>query len=154
MQPEQTDAQVTTDTTPALPSDAVDRDGEEIFESTRGVRFLSSPEAKFANVPAPTPEEIERDSPFTVDYEDEPVCLIDASVFPVSSGIPVLLYGVGTWRFSSATVAGDRVLFLGVLSSVFYREKDGTIRAREVPTGVEPGERTGAQPRDDGGERV
>ena len=44
-----------------LPPDAVDRDGNEVFESNHGVRFLSSPEAKFANVPAPTPEEIERD---------------------------------------------------------------------------------------------
>ena len=52
---------MTTDTTLALPPDAVDRDGNEIFESNRGVRFLSSPEAKFANVPGPTPEEIERD---------------------------------------------------------------------------------------------
>lgn len=44
-----------------LPPDAVDDDGNDIFESNHGVRFLSSPEAKFANVPAPTPEEIERD---------------------------------------------------------------------------------------------
>ena len=42
-----------------LPPDAVDDNG--IFESNHGVRFLSSPEAKFANVPAPTPEEIERE---------------------------------------------------------------------------------------------
>ena len=52
---------MTTDTTLALPPDAVDRDGNEIFESSHGVRFLSSPEAKFANVPAPTPEEIDRE---------------------------------------------------------------------------------------------
>lgn len=77
-------------------------------------------------------------TPFTVDYEDEPVFLIDASVFPGSSGSPVFLYNVGNWRSSSASVAGDRVLFLGILSSVFYREEDGTIKAREVPTRVEP----------------
>ncbi len=52
---------MTTDTPLELPSDTVDDDGNEIFESNRGVRFLSSPEAKFANVPAPTPEEIDRD---------------------------------------------------------------------------------------------
>ena len=42
-----------------LPPDAVDDDGNEVFESSRGVRFLASPEAKFANLPAPTPQEIE-----------------------------------------------------------------------------------------------
>lgn len=52
---------MTTDTPLHLPPDAVDPDGNDVFESNRGVRFLSSPEAKFANVPAPGPEEIERD---------------------------------------------------------------------------------------------
>ena len=52
---------MTTETPLDLPPDAVGPDGNEIFESNHGVRFLSSPEAKFANVPAPTPEEIERD---------------------------------------------------------------------------------------------
>ena len=52
---------MTAETTPDLPPGAIDSDGSDIFESNRGVRFLSSPEAKFANVPAPTPEEIERE---------------------------------------------------------------------------------------------
>ncbi len=52
---------MTTETPLTLPRDAVDSDGNDIFESNHGVRFLSSPEAKFANVPAPTPEQIERD---------------------------------------------------------------------------------------------
>ena len=77
-------------------------------------------------------------TPYTVDYEGHPVFLIDASVFPGSSGSPVFLYNIGNWRSSQASVAGDRVLFLGVLSSVFCRQEDGTIKAREVPTRVEP----------------
>ena len=77
-------------------------------------------------------------TPYTVDYEGDPVFLIDASVFPGSSGSPVFLYNIGNWRSNQASVAGDRVLFLGVLSSVFYREEDGTIKARDVPTRVEP----------------
>ena len=52
---------MTTDTPLELPPDAVDRDGNDVFDANHGVRFLSSPEAKFANVPAPTPEEIERE---------------------------------------------------------------------------------------------
>ena len=51
---------MTTNTPLDLPPNALDTDGNDVFESSHGVRFLSSPEAKFANVPAPTPEEIER----------------------------------------------------------------------------------------------
>ena len=77
-------------------------------------------------------------TPATVDYESRPIFLIDASVFPGSSGSPVFLYNIGSWRSTTAVVAGDRVVFLGVLASVFYREEDGTIELREVPTQIQP----------------
>lgn len=77
-------------------------------------------------------------TPATVDYNGRPIFLIDASVFPGSSGSPVFLYNVGGWRSTRGLVAGDRVLFLGVLASVFYREEDGTIELREVPTQLQP----------------
>ena len=81
-------------------------------------------------------------TPPNLDYNGKPIFLIDASVFPGSSGSPVFLYNVGGWRSRTALVAGDRVIFLGVLSSVFYRESDGAIELREVPTHVEPLVRT------------
>ena len=34
-------------------------------------------------------------------------------------------------------VRGERVVFLGVLASVLYRESDGTLEFREIPSGVE-----------------
>ena len=46
---------MTTNTSLTTLPDAVDPDDNQVFESSRGVRFLSSPEAKFANVPAPLP---------------------------------------------------------------------------------------------------
>ncbi|MXY57332.1 MAG: hypothetical protein F4Y41_13225 [Gammaproteobacteria bacterium] len=52
---------MTTETPLELAPDAVNHDADEILESNHGIRFLSAPEAKFANVPAPTAEEIERD---------------------------------------------------------------------------------------------
>ena len=81
-------------------------------------------------------------TPPNVDYRGRPVFLIDASVFPGSSGSPVFLYNVGGWRSREGLVAGDRVIFLGVLASVFYREADGSIELREAPTHVEPLVRT------------
>ena len=77
-------------------------------------------------------------TPATVDYEGRPVFLIDASVFPGSSGSPVFLYNIGGWRSTKGFMVGDRVLFLGVLASVFCREEDGTIELREVPTDLQP----------------
>ena len=55
MQRGQTDAQVTTDTTAALPPDAVDRDDDESLESSRGVRFLSSDVPDPSAMPPTTP---------------------------------------------------------------------------------------------------
>ena len=81
-------------------------------------------------------------TPPNIDYEDKPIFLIDASVFPGSSGSPVFIYNVGGWRSSKGLVAGDRVIFLGVLASVFYREADGSLDFKEIPTRVEPLVRT------------
>ena len=64
---------------------------------------------------------------------------MDASVFPGSSGSPVFLYNVGTfYRKDGTTVVGSRVLFLGVIASVFYREDTGRIEMITVPTSAVP----------------
>lgn len=81
-------------------------------------------------------------TPAKVDNEGKPIFLIDASVFPGSSGSPVFIYNIGTWRSRQATVAGDRVIFLGVLASVFYREDDGTLVFEDIPTRAGPLVRT------------
>lgn len=71
-----------------------------------------------------------------IDYEGNPIFLIDASVFPGSSGSPVFVYDRGSWLSGGAnwTVGSERVVFLGVLASVLYRESDGVLEFREVPT--------------------
>jgi hypothetical protein len=53
------------------------------------------------------------------DFEGRAVFLIDASVYPGSSGSPVFLYNP-----LSVDVDG-RFHFIGVISSVFYREEEG-----------------------------
>ena len=77
-------------------------------------------------------------TPCTVDYEGRPVFLIDASVFPGSSGSPVFLFNLGGWRSNEALVAGDRLVFLGVLASTFYRNEEGLIELRESPISLRP----------------
>ena len=76
-------------------------------------------------------------TPATVDYEGRPVFLVDASVYPGSSGSPVFIYNTDGWTNGSGTlVAGGRVVFLGVLAAVLYREEDGTIEFGEVPAAL------------------
>lgn len=54
-----------------------------------------------------------------IDFNGMPAFLIDASVFPGSSGSPVLIYDDGPWRTKSGRVnPHGRVLFLGVLQGI------------------------------------
>lgn len=60
-------------------------------------------------------------TPIAVDFQGEKQFLIDASVFPGSSGSPVFLYNPGMYfEKTGATVVGTRLLFLGVVASVFF----------------------------------
>jgi hypothetical protein len=69
-------------------------------------------------------------TPVALDYQGQPAFLIDASVFPGSSGSPVFVLNRGS--FSTRTgglMAGTRVVFLGVLAAVHTR----SVRAEVVP---------------------
>ena len=74
-----------------------------------------------------------------VDYEGRPSFLIDASVFPGSSGSPIFAYDRGAWLSGTSdwTVGSERVVFLGVLASVLYRESDGSLEFRDIPTATQ-----------------
>ena len=62
-----------------------------------------------------------------VDYDGQPEFLIDASVFPGSSGSPVLILNTGSYSSRGTVVIGSRIHFLGVLSGVFFREEEGQV---------------------------
>lgn len=61
-------------------------------------------------------------SPISIDYNGKPVFLIDASVFPGSSGSPVFLIDKGgrTDRKGNLIIGKSRVTFLGILSSAYF----------------------------------
>ena len=79
-------------------------------------------------------------TPVQLDYNGLPAFLIDASVFPGSSGSPVFLYnplgyqppGKG-WQLGKG-----RILLLGVVAEVVVRMDEGEIRLVESPTAVRP----------------
>ena len=74
-------------------------------------------------------------SPIAIDFRGEPQFLVDASIFPGSSGSPVFLYNPGIYADKSGgTVVGTRLHFLGVIASVFFQEDVNEIRIRSIPT--------------------
>jgi len=72
----------------------------------------------------------------SVDFEGRPCFLVDASVFPGSSGSPVFICKSGSWFHSrkKAIYSGDRFVFLGILSSVYTMNDINTLEVIEIPT--------------------
>lgn len=77
-----------------------------------------------------------------IDYDGQPMFLIDASVFPGSSGSPVLIANTGSYSHRGGLTVGSRVLFLGIISSVAVREEAGKIDFISIPTAQIPIVRT------------
>jgi V8-like Glu-specific endopeptidase len=81
-------------------------------------------------------------TPISVDYQGVPAFLIDASVFPGSSGSPVFIANRGMYftRDGSMNV-GTRVICLGILAAVHTRQVHGAVGilpSRLVTTFAEP----------------
>jgi hypothetical protein len=73
-------------------------------------------------------------TPVSVDYANRPIFLVDASVFPGSSGSPVFICNVGSYSHRGGLVLGNRLLFLGIVSSVFFHEEEGEPTLANIPT--------------------
>lgn len=75
-------------------------------------------------------------TPFQIDYGGEPKFLIDASVFPGSSGSPVFIANAGSYfdKSGGLRLYGGRFLFLGVISAVAIAEQHGRIDFAPIPT--------------------
>jgi hypothetical protein len=78
-------------------------------------------------------------TPFALDYCGRKTFLIDASVFPGSSGSPVfILNSTGYSKKGGGIVIGSRLLFLGVLAGVFVRLETGQFEIVDIPTAQTP----------------
>lgn len=74
----------------------------------------------------------------TKDYNGEPSFLIDASVFPGSSGSPVFILNDGIFSDRTGTYSASRFMFLGVIASTFCRTSTGEIIIAPIPTTTTP----------------
>ncbi|MEM4217849.1 MAG: serine protease [Candidatus Methanomethylicaceae archaeon] len=81
-------------------------------------------------------------TPIQVDYNRKPIFLIDASVFPGSSGSPVLIYNLGGYGSRKGFNVATRVLFLGIIAQVMYQEQEGALEFITIPTAKVPIVRT------------
>lgn len=64
-------------------------------------------------------------TPVWNDFQGEPAFLIDAGVFPGSSGSPVFILNQGSYSTQDGVVVGSRLLFLGVLTQTMIRNTGG-----------------------------
>ncbi len=78
-------------------------------------------------------------TPLSIEFENKPIFLIDASIFPGSSGSPVFLCNIGSYQPKGGRLkAGNRVFFLGIVSSVFIKRDLNTLELIDVPTQKTP----------------
>lgn len=71
-------------------------------------------------------------TPIGMDFEGRPEFLIDAAVYPGSSGSPVFLFRPE--GFPPTGGARAPLYFLGVISAVFFREEENQLVAGPVPS--------------------
>jgi len=78
-------------------------------------------------------------TPYSLDYKGEKKFLIDASVFPGSSGSPVFVYNKGFRQTRDGTThVGGGFGFLGVVSAVLTQDDKGELDFEEIPTLKKP----------------
>ena len=73
-------------------------------------------------------------TPIQLNYCDNPQFLIDASIFPGSSGSPVFIVNENGYRQGTSFVMGtSRVLFLGIVAAVHQQTSTGRIVTATTP---------------------
>jgi len=71
-------------------------------------------------------------TPMELNFEGRPEFLIDAAVYPGSSGSPVFVYQPDSLR-PSQSGGGKKLLFAGVVAAVFFREEANHLVPVPVP---------------------
>ena len=69
-----------------------------------------------------------------VDYNGRTEFLIDAAVFPGSSGSPVYIANEGMTFFDGQLRAGGQLRFLGILYGVYQHTSEGRVEVVRIPT--------------------
>ena len=62
-------------------------------------------------------------TPIWNQFKGDKVFLIDAGVFPGSSGSPVFIYNRGTFPTKDGIAVGNRIMFVGILTETLQRKE-------------------------------
>lgn len=73
-------------------------------------------------------------TPIQLDFEGNPLFLVDAAIYPGSSGSPVYLFNQGAYTSKNALIPGPRLKLLGIISRVYNHGVDGKLQIIDVPT--------------------
>ena len=76
-------------------------------------------------------------TPMVLNFEGRPEFLIDAAVYPGSSGSPVFVYQPDSLR-PAHSGGGKKFLFAGVVAAVFFREEANHLVPVPVPANNQP----------------
>lgn len=117
------------------PDDSYGRDLSEYVSPLEGVVFVGYPSGIYdTHNFLPIARQGTTATPVSENYQGKPTFLIDASVFPGSSGSPVCILNQNGYSSGDAFVIGGRFLFLGVLAAVHTRVLNGKVEV--VPTSL------------------
>lgn len=106
------------------------RDQADELDSIEGVTFVGYPNGLFDKASMlPIARRGQTATPVFNDYEGLPAFLIDASVFPGSSGSPVVIFDRGSFTTRDGTThIGSRLYLAGVIAAVHTRRVHGEVR--------------------------
>ncbi|WP_083440815.1 trypsin-like peptidase domain-containing protein [Aquincola tertiaricarbonis] len=116
------------------------KEQEEQFDAIESVTFIGYPNGIWdSRNLLPVARRGTTASPMSIDFEGTPRFVIDASVFGGSSGSPVFVLNQGMITDKRGnSIIGSRVLFVGVVTAVFFRTQLNQIIAVPVPTQTRP----------------
>jgi Trypsin-like peptidase domain len=77
-------------------------------------------------------------SPYVVDYNGLPLFLIDANVFPGSSGSPVMVLDEGAYASHGGLIMGGRSYLLGIVDQAYIHTDQGVVKFIPLPTQFVP----------------
>lgn len=128
----------TTVFTKSIPESIVPTEGQiDLIEGIEQVVFVGFPNGVWDSVNAlPILRSGTTATPFSIDFENKPRFLIDASVFGGSSGSPVIIFDPNFRRVDANNrVMGEGTLYLaGIIGSAYFWENQNEIVERYIPT--------------------
>jgi hypothetical protein len=118
------------------------REGAAELDSMEEIIFIGYPNALYDKVNlTPIMRVGATATPIVLDYNGLPAFLIDASVFPGSSGSPVFLRDRGIYRKRDGSIElASRFSLLGIVAAVYSRERYAELQELPARMGLTVGD--------------